>query len=185
MEVRPVTSSSPASTFDGVVNAVNGVNIQIPDGAYCCLLGPSGCGKTTILRMIAGHEDPTGGEISVGSRPRIASMVTLLIMPMTLVNQAVVTFGLNAMRTTRSTGASGPPSARERKFAISVVMISSYSRIRARPAPWPWRRRPPARPGGVRPRHPAGNAAEYPPRTYTSRHSSAERYPARRSSGQA
>jgi putative spermidine/putrescine transport system ATP-binding protein len=53
-------------SFDGFVNAVDGVNIKIPDGAYCCLLGPSGCGKTTILRMIAGHDDPTAGEILIG-----------------------------------------------------------------------------------------------------------------------
>ena len=53
-------------TFDGFVNAVDGVNLKIPDGAYCCLLGPSGCGKTTILRMIAGHDDPTEGEILIG-----------------------------------------------------------------------------------------------------------------------
>jgi putative spermidine/putrescine transport system ATP-binding protein len=53
-------------TFDGFINAVDGVNLQIPNGAYCCLLGPSGCGKTTILRMIAGHEDPTEGEILIG-----------------------------------------------------------------------------------------------------------------------
>ena len=45
--------------FDGHFTAVDGVNLKIPDGAYCCFLGPSGCGKTTILRMIAGHEDPT------------------------------------------------------------------------------------------------------------------------------
>jgi len=50
---------------DGTV-AVNGVNLRIEDGAYCCLLGPSGCGKTTILRMIAGHETPTEGEILIG-----------------------------------------------------------------------------------------------------------------------
>ena len=50
----------------GSVAAVDGVNLKIPDGAYCCFLGPSGCGKTTILRMIAGHEDPTGGEILIG-----------------------------------------------------------------------------------------------------------------------
>ena len=50
----------------GNVAAVDGVNLKIPDGAYCCFLGPSGCGKTTILRMIAGHEDPTGGEILIG-----------------------------------------------------------------------------------------------------------------------
>jgi putative spermidine/putrescine transport system ATP-binding protein len=53
-------------TFDGFVNAVDGVNLKIPNGAYCCLLGPSGCGKTTILRMIAGHDDPTSGEILIG-----------------------------------------------------------------------------------------------------------------------
>src|SRR4051794_7472187 len=53
-------------SFDGVTNVVDGVNLKIADGAYCCFLGPSGCGKTTILRMIAGHEDPTAGEIVIG-----------------------------------------------------------------------------------------------------------------------
>ena len=53
-------------SFDGVTRAVDGVSLKIPDGAYCCFLGPSGCGKTTILRMIAGHEDPTDGEILIG-----------------------------------------------------------------------------------------------------------------------
>ncbi|MBI1396268.1 MAG: ATP-binding cassette domain-containing protein [Betaproteobacteria bacterium] len=52
----------------GDFTAVDGVNLRIPDGAYCCFLGPSGCGKTTILRMIAGHEDPTGGEILIGGQ---------------------------------------------------------------------------------------------------------------------
>jgi len=45
--------------------AVDGINLRIAGGTYCCLLGPSGCGKTTILRMIAGHESPTGGEILI------------------------------------------------------------------------------------------------------------------------
>ena len=53
----------------------------------------------------------------------IASMVTLLMIPMTLVNHAVVMLGLNAMRTSRLTGDSGVPSARERKSCISVMMI--------------------------------------------------------------
>jgi putative spermidine/putrescine transport system ATP-binding protein len=53
-------------SYDGQTNVVDGVNLKIPDGAYCCFLGPSGCGKTTILRMIAGHEDPTAGEIVIG-----------------------------------------------------------------------------------------------------------------------
>eukprot|EP01037_Dinobryon_pediforme_P016558 gene16558-16738_t len=53
-------------TYDGFTKVVDGINLKIPDGAYCCFLGPSGCGKTTILRMIAGHEDPTAGEILIG-----------------------------------------------------------------------------------------------------------------------
>src|SRR5215475_13179148 len=53
-------------SYDGVTRVVEGINLKIPDGAYCCFLGPSGCGKTTILRMIAGHEDPTHGEILIG-----------------------------------------------------------------------------------------------------------------------
>ncbi|MDX6804800.1 ABC transporter ATP-binding protein [Terrihabitans rhizophilus] len=55
-----------SKSYDGATYAVDGVNLRIPDGAYCCFLGPSGCGKTTILRMIAGHEDPTSGEILIG-----------------------------------------------------------------------------------------------------------------------
>jgi putative spermidine/putrescine transport system ATP-binding protein len=46
--------------------AVDNVSLRIPQGAYCCLLGPSGCGKTTILRMIAGHETPSQGDIRIG-----------------------------------------------------------------------------------------------------------------------
>ena len=55
-------------SFDGMTNVVDGVNLRIDDGAYCCFIGPSGCGKTTILRMIAGHEDPTAGEIVIGGQ---------------------------------------------------------------------------------------------------------------------
>ena len=68
MELGPghIELAGVVKTFDGFVNAVDGVNLKIPNGAYCCLLGPSGCGKTTILRMIAGHDDPTAGEILIG-----------------------------------------------------------------------------------------------------------------------
>src|SRR5437879_10554096 len=51
--------------FDRTV-AVDAIDLAIPHGSYCCLLGPSGCGKTTILRMIAGHESPTQGDIRIG-----------------------------------------------------------------------------------------------------------------------
>ena len=45
--------------------AVDRIDLKIPAGAYCCLLGPSGCGKTTILRMIAGHETPSEGDVRI------------------------------------------------------------------------------------------------------------------------
>lgn len=48
--------------------AVKDIDLTIPHGSYCCLLGPSGCGKTTILRMIAGHETPTSGQIYIGNQ---------------------------------------------------------------------------------------------------------------------
>jgi putative spermidine/putrescine transport system ATP-binding protein len=53
----------------GPTVAVDAIDAEIPGGTYCCLLGPSGCGKTTILRMIAGHETPTHGEVLVGGVP--------------------------------------------------------------------------------------------------------------------
>src|SRR5499433_1763296 len=50
----------------GTTVAVENLDLTVPHGSYCCLLGPSGCGKTTILRMIAGHEAPTTGDIRIG-----------------------------------------------------------------------------------------------------------------------
>jgi len=52
----------------GSVAAVDAINLKIPAGSYCCLLGPSGCGKTSTLRMIAGHEFATSGDIIVGPK---------------------------------------------------------------------------------------------------------------------
>jgi putative spermidine/putrescine transport system ATP-binding protein len=52
----------------GPTLAVDDVSLTIPHGTYCCLLGPSGCGKTTILRMIAGHETPTSGDVRIGGQ---------------------------------------------------------------------------------------------------------------------
>jgi putative spermidine/putrescine transport system ATP-binding protein len=48
--------------------AVDGINLRIASGSYCCLLGPSGCGKTTTLRMIAGHESISSGDILLDNR---------------------------------------------------------------------------------------------------------------------
>jgi len=52
----------------GALVAVNGFDLSIPEGTFLTLLGPSGCGKTTILRMIAGLEEPTEGDILIKGR---------------------------------------------------------------------------------------------------------------------
>ncbi len=53
----------------GTVVAVDDMNLKIRDGEFFSLLGPSGCGKTTTLRMIAGFEEPTQGEIYLHGQP--------------------------------------------------------------------------------------------------------------------
>jgi sn-glycerol 3-phosphate transport system ATP-binding protein len=52
----------------GATRAVDGVSFVVPRGALCVLLGPSGCGKSTILRMIAGLEDASSGEVWIDGR---------------------------------------------------------------------------------------------------------------------
>ena len=48
--------------------AVDNINLRIASGSYCCLRGPSGCGKSTTLRMIAGHESVTSGDVLLENR---------------------------------------------------------------------------------------------------------------------
>lgn len=54
--------------FGSEVIAVNELDLEVRDGEFLVLLGPSGCGKTTALRLIAGLETVTEGEISIGGR---------------------------------------------------------------------------------------------------------------------
>src|SRR5260370_3815519 len=54
--------------YDGGVQAVKGIDLDVADEEFVVLVGPSGCGKSTLLRMIAGLEDITSGEIRIGER---------------------------------------------------------------------------------------------------------------------
>jgi putative spermidine/putrescine transport system ATP-binding protein len=58
---------SVTKRYDRTV-AVDAISLRIPPAGYCCLLGPSGCGKTSILRMIAGHEVVSDGDILIQDR---------------------------------------------------------------------------------------------------------------------
>jgi putative spermidine/putrescine transport system ATP-binding protein len=49
----------------GLIHAVEDVALSVAHGTFVCLLGPSGCGKTTLLRMFAGHDEPTAGKILI------------------------------------------------------------------------------------------------------------------------
>lgn len=51
------------------LKALGGVNLQIEDGEFVCLVGPSGCGKSTFLRIVAGLETPDEGEILFDGKP--------------------------------------------------------------------------------------------------------------------
>src|SRR5512142_592492 len=60
-----VSMRQVAKKYDEV-EAVRGIDLDIPDKEFVVLVGPSGCGKSTTLRMIAGLEDVTGGEVVIG-----------------------------------------------------------------------------------------------------------------------
>jgi len=52
----------------GETRVLHGVNLQVPAGTLTAILGPSGCGKTTLLRLVAGFDQPDGGEIVLGEQ---------------------------------------------------------------------------------------------------------------------
>ncbi|CAN7328232.1 ABC transporter ATP-binding protein [Rhizobacter sp. LjRoot28] len=54
--------------YEGAVDVIRGIDLDIADGEFAVFVGPSGCGKSTLLRMIAGLEDITDGEIQIGGR---------------------------------------------------------------------------------------------------------------------
>ena len=54
-----------SKSFGGTVNAVDGIDLDIAEGEFFSMLGPSGSGKTTVLRLIAGFEQPTAGTVSL------------------------------------------------------------------------------------------------------------------------
>ena len=57
-----------SKVYDKTVKAVQDFNLEIADREFIVLVGPSGCGKSTTLRMVAGLEEISGGEIYIGDR---------------------------------------------------------------------------------------------------------------------
>src|SRR6056297_829465 len=63
-----VTLSDVWKTYPGEVHAVQGLDLQITNGEFIVLVGESGCGKSTTLRMVAGLEEITRGEIKIDGK---------------------------------------------------------------------------------------------------------------------
>ncbi|MCH2484129.1 MAG: ABC transporter ATP-binding protein, partial [Gammaproteobacteria bacterium] len=70
---KSIISFSKVSKRFGTVTAVDQASFDISQGEFFSLLGPSGCGKTTLLRIVAGFETPTEGEILIDGQPMSAT----------------------------------------------------------------------------------------------------------------
>ncbi len=111
LTLKNITKVFPPRGGATEVIAVHNVNLEIKKGELVTLLGPSGCGKTTTLRMIAGFEFPTSGEIILDGNPinslpphkRDMSMVfqSYAIFPHLTVGENVA-YGLNVQRLAKS-----------------------------------------------------------------------------------
>ena len=63
-----ITLKNIVKTYDNKVTVIPGLNLEIHDKEFIILVGPSGCGKSTTLRMIAGLEEITAGELYIGEK---------------------------------------------------------------------------------------------------------------------
>ena len=68
IKIDNVKKIYPVENGDDVV-ALNGVNLEIKENEFICVVGPSGCGKTTLLNIIGGLEQPTSGSATIHGRP--------------------------------------------------------------------------------------------------------------------
>jgi multiple sugar transport system ATP-binding protein len=109
--------------FDGV-RAIDGIDLATTEGEYLVLLGPSGCGKTTLLRTIAGLEQPSSGDILIGGQvvtalPPRARRIAMVFQSYALYPhktvRANIVFPLRAARM--------PPEERERKTRTAAGML--------------------------------------------------------------
>jgi multiple sugar transport system ATP-binding protein len=109
--------------FDGV-HAIDGIDLATGEGEYLVLLGPSGCGKTTLLRTIAGLEQPSSGDVLIGGQvvtqlPPRARRIAMVFQSYALYPhksvRANIVFPLRAARM--------PPEERERKARTAAGVL--------------------------------------------------------------
>jgi multiple sugar transport system ATP-binding protein len=142
IELEQVTKRYP-----GGVPAVNNLTLDIPDGDFMALVGPSGSGKTTALRMVAGLEQVTSGEIRIGGRvvndlpPKdrdIAMVFQNYALYPHLTVEDNMAFGLQLRKT--------PKDEQRRRVAEAARMLGLEPFLKRKPAAlsgasasgWPW-----------------------------------------------
>ena len=109
--------------FDGV-HAIDGIDLATDEGEYLVLLGPSGCGKTTLLRTIAGLEEPTSGDVLIGGQvvtglPPRARRIAMVFQSYALYPHKTVL--ANIVFPLKAAGV--PPEERERKARTAAGML--------------------------------------------------------------
>ena len=118
-------------TSSGTVRAVDDVNLTIEPGEFFFLLGPSGCGKTTLLRIIAGLIEPTGGRIFFGDRDVTALAVEERHAAMVFQNYALwphMTVGQNVEFGPRMQHLSGDERGTIVREALARVQMEDFAR---------------------------------------------------------
>src|SRR4051794_36403027 len=130
-----VRLSGVTKRFGEDIVAVDRVDLDVRDGEFLALLGPSGCGKTTTLRLIAGFEEPTEGEIEIGGRRAVGtppnkrdvntvSQQYALSPHLTVLDN--VAYGLKQRKVTKD--------ERRRQAAEALELVRLTGRETARPA---------------------------------------------------
>jgi iron(III) transport system ATP-binding protein len=124
----------------GRTAAVDGVSLEVADGAFLALLGPSGCGKTTLLRLVAGFEAPDEGRVAIGGRT-VAGAGAAIVPPeerglgMVFQSYALwphMTVAANVGYALKVRGL--PRAERTRRIAAALAEVGLEARAAARPA---------------------------------------------------
>lgn len=135
VQLKNLIKEFPSKRGEEAVRAVNEVNLSIYDGEFFALLGPSGCGKTTTLRLIAGFEQPTSGDIIINGeqvagvpafhRPVNTVFQDYALFPHMTVLQNVA-FGL------KMSGINGKEAHKRAQEALELVQLPHIAKRRPR-----------------------------------------------------
>lgn len=134
VELRNVSKRFPGPSGE-IVSAVKNVTMQIRDGEFFSMLGPSGCGKTTSLRMIAGFELPTDGDVFIhgkpmGNTPPFQRPVNTVFQSYALFPH--MTIGENVGFGLEMKGVPKPEREKRVQEALEMVRLPGFAKRRAR-----------------------------------------------------